>query len=291
MDDEVVGGWHLDAETRVALRLDSVRKALDSGDFGTAIIECEELLDEEPEHPEALFLLAEALLELNDAEGACEVYGQFIEIAKSDPSVADPARLAAATAGLAIARFETCDLAGAIEAAREAIKRAPDLAEAHFYLGLAYEKSPAKNTQERQSLNAASVSEFLAAHQLDPEAFPLPLAITPDRWSMLLTEAVRQLPRDLRTFWDGIPMPFEKCPSIEELRKSDPPTTPTVSGWMEGELEEDEDPHHKHPTSLRWFTDNLARLGDEDRIVTEMTNTLIREACFWLGEEPEERFG
>ena len=70
MDDEVQGGWRIDDATRQALRLDRVRKALDKSDWPGAVLEVEELLDETPDHPEALFLLAEALHPAEIHEGA-----------------------------------------------------------------------------------------------------------------------------------------------------------------------------------------------------------------------------
>jgi len=57
MDDEVPSAWSIDGDTRTALRIDQIRKALDMGDYNQAVIEVEELLDEEPEHLEGLFLL------------------------------------------------------------------------------------------------------------------------------------------------------------------------------------------------------------------------------------------
>jgi tetratricopeptide (TPR) repeat protein len=273
MDDEVMGGWSIDPETRAALRLDRVRRALDQGDFGGAVIEVEELLDEDPEHSEALVLLGEALLELGDAEGAVDAYEHHLQVAAAD-SASSPWMIPA-LAGLAIARFESCDLQGAVEAARESARLAPDLAESHFYLGLALERLPGRM--------AEALSAFVAAQQLDPEAYPFPMQLSRKQWDDLIERARRLLPKVLQDFWKGVPFRVEDLPPIDDLRRSDPPITPTVSALYEGEPPEDGDPWQRRPEALRLFTGNLARLGSEDAVVEDLVRSMQEEALDWLG--------
>ncbi len=277
MDDEVQGGWRIDDATRQALRLDRVRKALDKSDWPGAVLEVEELLDETPDHPEALFLLAEALLELGDAEGARDAYQQHLSAAGPD---GDKAMRAGALAGLAVARFECVELQAAVEAARASLAIAPDLGETHFYLGLALERIPGKKSEAVQS--------FIAAHRLDPEAYPLPVQFSEAQWNAMVAEATSALPDAVRTFWKGVPVLLVDLPDLAELRAIDPPLTPTVSGLYDGVPPEEGDPSTEKPESVRLFTGNLARLGARETIVAEIGNTLLHEAFNWLGVTDDE---
>lgn len=277
MDDEVQGGWRIDDATRAALRLDRVRKALDKSDWPGAVLEVEELLDESPDHPEALFLLAEALLELGDAEGARDAYQQHLKAAGPD---GDKAMRAGALAGLAVASFECVELQAAVEAARKSLELAPDLGETHFYLGLALERIPGKKSD--------SVAAFMAAHRLDPEAYPLPKQFSEAEWNAMVAEAMSALPDAVRTFWKGVPVLLVDLPDLAELRAIDPPLTPTVSGLYDGVPPEEGDPATEKPESVRLFTGNLARLGDRAAIVSEIGNTLLHEAFNWLGVTDDE---
>ena len=74
-----------------------------------------------------------------------------------------------AMVGLAIARFETGDMRGAAQSAREATRLVPDAAEAYYYLSLALEHTPGGS--------AEAVRALVAAHQLEPTAFPFPIEL------------------------------------------------------------------------------------------------------------------
>jgi tetratricopeptide (TPR) repeat protein len=276
MDDEVIGGWKIDEDTRLALRLESVKKALDEEDWSNAVIEAEELLDEAPDHVEGLYLLAEALLELGDAEGANETFERHLEVAREQEVELDPGHLAAVLCGLAVARFECVDMPAAAEAAREAIRLAPDLAQAHYYLGLALERMQGRKSESTQSI--------LAAHRLDPEAYPLPLLLHRAQWEAAFGSALEVVHPRLQAFWSGLPVHFHELPDLAELRRHEPPLSPTVSGLYEGEPPENvKDPWQSRPKSLRLYTANLARLGHLDRMSEEIARTLQDEALDWLG--------
>lgn len=278
-DDEVIGGWHIDPEMSRTMRIALVRKRLDQGEFGEAVLECEELLDENPDHPEGLFLLAEALLELGDPQSAAEAYEQQVEVAGRTTD--NPFSIAALT-GLAVCRFELCDIAGSVEAARDAIRLSPDLAEAHYTLGLALERIPGRKSE--------AVNAFAAARGLDPEAYPFPLQLDRRGWDAILAAARAKLPRKLQKFWDGVTFKIEDLPDLGELQRNDPPISPTVTGLYDGTPpeEEDEDPWFVKPLSMRLYTGNIARLGDRDAAVEEVAAVLRSEAIDWLGIGEDE---
>ncbi|MEZ4321090.1 MAG: tetratricopeptide repeat protein [Myxococcota bacterium] len=272
MDDEVVSGvWELDPDTRLGLRIQRVRGAVSDGDWPRVVTEAEELLDEAPEHTEALGLLATALLELGDAESAAEAFEDHLSQAGPD---------ALMLSGLAIARFESCDVMGAVEAARESIRLDPGLAEAHYTLGLSL---------ERLGDAAEAARSFQAAHALDGPAYPFPLALTDPDIEAALQRAVTRLDPTYQDFWVGIPVRIEEEPTLAELTASPPPLPPTVAGLYEGSPPaDDEEALTARPTALRVFRRNLARCGDLDEVAEQLAQVLQQEALDWLGIPPDE---
>jgi len=267
MDDEISSGvWQLDPATRTAMRLDRVRSTMRERDYTSAIIEVEELLDEEPNNAEALFLLGESLLEVGDAPLALEAYTHHIALAGGDRH---------SLLGMAIARFETCDLIGSIESSREVIRLDASVAEAHWYLGLALERLPSRQ--------ADALAAFSAARQLQAADFPYPLDLSDDEWHQAVRQALRSVHPSLEEFWYGIPVQFEDLPDISELRKHVPPVPPTISALYLGEASEEGDPWAQRPRAIRIFRENLARSRDQDELVQQIALALQSEALDWLG--------
>ena len=267
MDDELSSGvWQLDPATRTAMRLDRVRAAMRERDYTSAIIEVEELLGEEPNNAEGLFLLGESLLEVGDAPLALEAYSHHIELGGSDRD---------ALLGQAIARFETCDLIGSIEAAREVIRMDSSVAEAHWYLGLSLERLPGRQMD--------ALAAFSAARQLQSADFPFPLELSEKAWNEALARALRGIHPSVEEFWYGVPVKFEGLPDLDELRKHEPPVPPTISALYLGDPPEEADPWSKRPTAIRIFRDNLARSKDMDEVVLQLGLALQSEALDWLG--------
>ena len=272
MDDELPGGvWRLDPDLGQGLRLQRVQKALDSGEIEAAIQEAEELLDEAPAHPEALFLLGEALLELGDFELAKRAFEQRVAIDGGDVD---------SLLGLGIAAFQTCDLQRSIESTQEVIRLEPDQAEAHYYLGLALERVPGKSR--------ASLNELMAAYQLAPKRFPLPRDLSHADWQDLVAAAVARLPEQLHDFYSNLPFTIEDLPELDELRGHDPPLPPTIAALHTGEPPVDRDPYEHRPVSIRLFARNLARAPTPEELVEQLRQALLDEARHWMGLAPEE---
>ncbi len=267
MEDETPSpGWQIDPETRAAMRLTQVRAAMDRLDYAEAIIEVEELLDEDPDNPEGLFLLGESLLEVGDATIAVGAYTRCVSLTGGD---------ARSLLGLAISRFDTCDIMGAVEATRECIRLDPACAEGHWYLGLSLERLP------DQSHHA--VQAFSAARQLEPEAYPYPLELTDTQWARAVGEAVGRLHALLAQFWDGVTILFDDLPSLEALGQHVPPVPPTVVGLYDGTPPTEDDPWQQRPPALRLFRRNLSRSRNQEELVEQVALALQSEALDWLG--------
>lgn len=266
MDDEVVGGvWQIDPDTRLQLQLAAVRKAADRQDWPMVVLEAEELLDDAPQHGEALGLLAGALLELGDARNAVDAFEDHLKNAEPSPDV---------LSGLAIARFEICDLQGASQAAREALRMDGGLAEAHYTFGLCL---------ERLGRSSEAIRSFQTASALEPEAYPLPLSLDGEDIEAALRLAIRSLSPTLVEFWRDVPILVEDEPSLAELREARTPVPPTVAGLYAGDPPEGDEVLHARPQALRLFKRNLARCGDLEEVARQLLLVLEQEAMDWLG--------
>jgi tetratricopeptide (TPR) repeat protein len=269
MDDEIRQGWSVDPQTRRLLRLEQVRKQVDRMAWSDAVLEAEELLDEVPDHVEALDLLARAQLGMMDAEGAVLTWEQLQLL---DPRPA-PERLA----GLAMARLDTCDLVGASEAARETLRLDPGNAEAHFVLGMSLERLPGRSTE--------AATAFLAANRLDPLSYPFPWQLDAMGWEQALTTAMLQLPPEFRELWEGVPVRLPRYPDLDKLREAAPPMSPRILGMFLGEPPDDGDPFQTRPDGLLLFTENLARVSSLDELIERIADVLEQEALVWIGED------
>lgn len=273
-DEPTTGPWTLDPELRTQLRLERVRTAIRKSEWLEAVLEAEELLDDEHDHPEALALLGHASLGLGDAQIARLALEQAAALGSDDVGL---------LLDLAVARFETCELIGATEAAREVVRRDPENAEGHWYLGLSLER-----LQGRQ---AEAVTELSAARQLAPDRYPWPLELDVEAWESAIREAVSVLPSAIETFWTGIPIQLVEEPDLDELRKMDPPVSPAVSGLFVGAPDPEKDPFEDRPEAIRLYRRNLALCRSVDELVEHIADALESEALGWLGVAAVDELG
>lgn len=268
MDDVVVGGWTVDPGTRRALRLGRITRHLATQAPERAIVEAEELLDDDPRDPEGLLWLATASLGARDFLVAREGYEALLD-APEPPA-------AWIYAQLALCCFELADPDAALDAAERAVAAAPDLAEGHYLLGLCL---------ERRSGDAAAEPHFLAAHQRSPLGFPLPLQLDTDGWREVVGQAFQALPPDLQDFWQPVPLRLVRFPAWEALRKAVPPISPRAAALYEGDPPEAAS-EARRPTAMNVFLGNLAHHESADAAVDTLLSALEQEALDWLPEEP-----
>lgn len=265
MTDEVASRpWLVDPDASAAVRLEHARRALLRRDPAAALIEAEELLDAQPDLPDAVRMSAIALMELQDFAPALDAWRRAAALGVTGPSAWSQAARCA---------FEVCELAAAADLARQAVAAAPELAEAWWLLGRCAEHTgPAAEAQRY----------LLQAHALSPLHFPLPHTLDRERWLEVVTEASVVLPEPVRRLIQGVEIALEELPPLDELRAASPVLTPRTAALLDPP---DDAPTGTPPGTLRVFTRNLAWLERVEHMVEHLAWTIEQEAMDWLDDE------
>lgn len=256
----------LDPGAVAALRLDRSREAYQNRDLVTALLEAEELLEGEPDNIAALEVLGDTELELGHGREADLVFSHLLDLQPDEPMY---------MTGQAIARFLHTDFEGAVESGLAALDKAPDLTEAHAYLGLAFERLGRLDTAETHLGRAA---------ELDPEGWAPPPDIGDIPWQGLLAAAMEQVPESLRGFYDKVPIIWMNLPDPWVLRSVDPPISPLVLALYEGTPTGPGSETGLYPRSMRIYRGNARRFArDMARLTEDLTHALSAEAADWMG--------
>jgi tetratricopeptide (TPR) repeat protein len=269
MADELLLGWGLDPATRTHLRLQRTRDAMRARRFDEAVVEAEELLDDDPRHVDALWLLAEAAMELRDFITAVQAYRSIISQGQPRPAV---------LASMASACFECAEFDDAEHHAKLAIAACPDLPEPHHILGLC---------AERHGSAAEAMCHFEMAHRLRPLAFPFPIELSTSDWQLVLSNAFAALPPELQAFWREVPVKLEHFPDPVDLTEPVPPISPRIAALYEGKPSNPPVPDAR-PKSLRIYRGNLAHAESPDALMAQLLHALEQEALDWLPPMDED---
>ena len=230
-----------------------------------ALIEAEELLDEEPSHARGLSIVAHSALGMGDILTALGALNRFIELHPPDATILQ---------SLAAARFEAVDYSGALAAAEQAAGLDPSVGAAWHYQGLAL---------ERLGKRAEAKKRFAEANLRDPIGFPTAVDWEGVDWDSHLSDAIRGLPQPLQNFYDGVPIRWDVFPAVEDLLENYPPLSPFTDAMYRGEQNPEVDPWEVRPKNVTLFKANLARPSIESRELQQrITEALIHEALHWL---------
>lgn len=263
--------WVIDPDTMLAMRLKKGREALARGEASMALVEAEELLDERPDHADALVLSGEAALVLRDAALARATLEQALHLKPADAVVLDL---------LTVARFECADWTGTLEAARAALAKDARLSRPWYYQGL---------TLERSGDGAEALRCFERAHAMDADAWPLPRNFSDAAWEDGLARGRKLLPGPIRGFYAKVPIIWEKFPDDKEIREAVPPLSPLSYALFEGQPPLDGDPWTEGPKSIRLFRGNLRHgAATVEDLGKRLADALLQEAAAWLGILGEE---
>ncbi len=261
------GDWQLALTDIGALRLQQARRAWEARDPGAAMVEAEELLDEEPDNLDALLLVADAALELGDAAVAQATFQQVLEMQDD---------LASAWSGYAVACYELTDMQGCLEASDHALSLDDSLAEAHFYRGLVLDHQ-GDFQGGRLSLSRAT--------ELDSTSFPTIPSLDPAEAEEALVQARALLAEPMRVWLARVPIVFERYPSLDQLRQDEMPLSPSSPALYVGSPPDDgRDPFLVEPDRMVVYVGNLERIAALGADLSVILATALRaEALDWLG--------
>jgi predicted Zn-dependent protease with MMP-like domain/Flp pilus assembly protein TadD len=181
------------------------------------------------------------------------------------------------------ALYELCRL----DEARAVLLRAealdPDEPWTHHTLGLVAERAGDAEEARRR---------FARAHKLDPDAFPRPIALSPQAFDKAVEDALESLPESVRRYLSNVAITVEDQPSDDDLLGSDPPLSPAILGLFRGApygRKSSMDPWSHFPSAIVLYQRNLERFARSRAELTEQIGiTLIHEVGHFLGLDEEE---
>jgi len=180
----------------------------------------------------------------------------------------------------AVALFEMCKFAEAKTGLEWVLKRDPDHAYAHHYLGLTLERTD----------EAAAKAHFARARALRPRDFLAPVALTPAEFQQMVDEVSAQLPAEARAALARVPLEITDLPAVADLTAEEPPLSPTVLGLFRGIPNgatcKPPDGGVIPPQTVVLYRRNLARaVVDRAELKREIRTTLLHEIGHMNGED------
>lgn len=247
--------------------VDHIRELLDEQSVDAARQQVDALLRARPGHPDLRIVDAEVALAEDDPRRALE---SLLGAERS----ADPVEFFNLRAQ---ANYHLCRFAEAREDAERAESIDPEFAGIHDLLS---------RVHAHLGNEDLSTEHALAAAELDPEAFPLPLTMSDDEFDTIVHKSLEELPDDVRHKLDEIPVIIEALPNPELLAGSDPPLSPDILGLFVGRslLERSHSDLPGMPPSIHIFRLNLLRdcAGEED-LANEIRTTVQHEVGHLMG--------
>lgn len=190
---------------------------------------------------------------------------------------------AAARVALGSARFDLCELDLAEKCVAQAIDRDPRCADAFWLRGRVH--------TVRGDLAAADKA-FARAAQIDPVRFAVPFRVNEDAFAKLMEESLEELPHQVRDYLKNIALVVEDVPELAQVRKNDPPLSPGSLGLFEGtppSLAPGDDPWSHFPSRITLFRRNIEiSCVDEDELRDLVSSTLLHEVGHYLGLDEED---
>ena len=161
----------------------------------------------------------------------------------------------------------------------------PDAAHAVYHLGLVLERLGDGEEAQRA---------FAQAHALQPESYPLPVEVDDAQFEQAATEALRELPRSIRSYVEHVPLLIEDFPSEEMMREENlsPQTLGLFLGVPRTEAAVTGQAHDLDRVIL--FKKNLEKQArDRDELIEQIQVTVKHEIGHYLGldEDDLERLG
>ncbi|MCP4810482.1 MAG: hypothetical protein GY913_08660 [Proteobacteria bacterium] len=260
------GNWGLNLAEIGALRLQHARRAFEDRDPQLALIEAEELLEDEPDNSDALLLVADAALELGQPEISRSAFLHAIDQGPQPAWV---------LSGYAVACYELSDIDACLLACDQALALQPDLAEAWYYRALAL---------DFQGRGAEAAEAFGAASSHDGKHFPPTTPLSTAEVTHILESAVQALDPKLADWYAQCRFEVHRYPRLDDLRQSELPLSPSSVALYQGKpAEADQDPWQVFPDRIELYVANLEHAGALGAAPASLLATTLRsEALDWL---------
>lgn len=219
-------------------------------------------------------VLSEARLGLGDLTGGLEAAKRAAEVDREDPR---------SHQSLAWARFVTGDAEGADTSIERALEIDGNLADAYRLKG---------HIAAARGHPTEADRAFLKANSLDPEAYPKPIRLSPQRFREVASEALSDLPPLLADVLDGVGVDVEPRPNLEAFRAAGVPVSPDAPCYLE--LQRDgAAPGEYVVERVVLFQENLEVLAEDDeelgeRIIDSLVEELGVPGLEDEDDEPEE---
>jgi predicted Zn-dependent protease with MMP-like domain/Flp pilus assembly protein TadD len=247
----------------------------DVGDADTALDTIEkafDFIDEEDDLVEAIVVRTEALLAVDDVDGARE------SLAELSSSVIEDPQLALDLGELALAADDT---SGALKWVDIAKRDDATKADAYHLLGRIHE------AREERAEMIAAWQEVL---KLDAKAEPGPVTMSEDELERIATETLHELPTDVRTKLESVPILIDDLPSEDLVGDG---LDPRLLGVFNGPPMPDVG-NSPAVTNIMLFKKNLERIANDlDELAEEVRITVLHETAHYFGldEDDLEKLG
>jgi len=179
--------------------------------------------------------------------------------------------------------FELCRFDEARRQLEEALAEEPDLADAHFYLGLIDERRGDRRGAERR---------FRKARRLEPDLYPRPVEMSGKDFERTLEAALAELPAKIRRYLGNVAITIEEIPLTDDLIAADPPLSPQSLGLFRGSPLAQKglaDPWAHFPNSIVLYKRNLERFASSrEELIEQIDITLRHEVGHFLGLDDDE---
>jgi predicted Zn-dependent protease with MMP-like domain len=133
---------------------------------------------------------------------------------------------------------------------------------------------------EKLGLEEAARREFEKAHEMAPEDFLLPAAISPEDMERIARETLDDLPDDFCEVIRNVPVIIDDFPSRAFVMEN-PTLGPQLLGLFTGNAHYEQSPA---PTAILLFRKNLEKVvADREELEEEIRKTLLHEIGHYLG--------
>jgi predicted Zn-dependent protease with MMP-like domain len=253
--------------------LDESGQALEAGDLEQALDLAQQAVSKDPDCPDAYFLKAEALLDLFLSEEAVKTYQKADNLLPHNPDI---------LSGLGMALFECIRLDEAEAVLLEALDQDPRMPETHQTLALILER---KNDPRADF-------HFQSAHELLPDAYPLPYKIPAEEFDACIQKALAELPDPVQKTMKNTPVSVEPFPQEDDLIAVKPPLSPHLLGLYRGPSLKEKtvfDPWTELPGEILLYQNNLQRqCQTREELVEQIRITVLHEVGHLLGLTEED---